>query len=84
MNNGEKFPERNARIRALRGTMSDSEIAKECGVTLNVVAGLFFRDDRPWVRPRRERDRQIADAARKAGLSISDIRAIAVQRSASA
>ena len=80
MNNGEKFPERNARIRALRGTMTYAEIAKEVGVSQHVVGTLFWRDDHKWSRPKRELDRSLADAARRAGLTVSDIRALAAKR----
>jgi uncharacterized protein YjcR len=78
----EKYPERNARIRALRGTMTYAEIAKEVGVSPHVVGTLFWRDDHKWHRPKRELDRTLADAARRAGLTVQDIRAIARERRA--
>ena len=51
---GEKFPERNARIRALRAQgMSSTQVAMRMGISVNIVAGVFFRDDHPWHHPHR-------------------------------
>lgn len=55
---GEKFPERNARIRALRALgLSSLEIARQLNLPLSAVAGVFFRDDHPWHRPSRKHPR---------------------------
>lgn len=43
----ERNSDRNRRILAMRGKKSMGLIAKELGLTRNVVAGVFFRADHP-------------------------------------
>lgn len=88
MNNGEKYPERNARIRELRGTKTYAEIAKEVGCSYNAVACVYWRDDHPQYRPNGVKPGRpvpalrLGAAARAAGLTLEDIRAIAAERAA--
>lgn len=79
----EKFPKRNASIRELRSQgMSSTEVSRALNLPLNVVAGVFFRDDHPHLRPSmgRPTDEQLGYVARQAGLSINDLRILAIQR----
>ena len=81
----EKYQKRNDRIHALRALdMGVTEIASELGLTVGTVAGVIFRHDRAWWRGTRL-DQKLADAnlgriARRAGLTIADIRDIAQSR----
>jgi hypothetical protein len=75
--------ERNKRILALRGLMKISEIAKQCGVSNQVVSNVFWRADHPRIRPAGPKViRELGTAAYNAGLTVSDIRALAEQRGA--
>lgn len=75
--------ERNKRILALRGKMTTAEIAKECGVSYQVVSNVFWRADHPRIRPTGPKViRELGTAAYNAGLTVSDIRALAEQRGA--
>lgn len=81
----EVHAERNAKIRELRDRMTLTQIAHHMGVSTNVVAGVFFRMDHPYQRSKRVRpvtDATLGKAARRAGLSLADIRALAQQRAA--
>lgn len=76
--------ERNKRILALRGTMTTAEIAKECGVSYAVVSNVFWRADHPRGRPTGPRIiRELGTAAYNAGLTVSEIYALANERRAS-
>lgn len=78
--------ERDAKILALRHTMTLTQIADHLDLTTNVVAGVFFRADNPYKpRPKRIRavtDTELGKAARRAGLTLADIYALAEKRRA--
>ena len=71
--------ERNKRILGLRGKKSIAEIAAECGVTYAIVSNVFWRTDHPKP-PGIRKIRELGVAAFYAGLTVSDIRALASQR----
>lgn len=74
--------ERDAKILELRNSMTLTQIAEHLNLTTNVVGGVFFRADNPY-KPRPARIRAVTDAAlgkaaRNAGLTLMDLRVMAL------